>query len=60
MSASEVATLTTDEIESRVKALGKWFHNIDLKGVKTAPDHFLGDYPSVKFRGFRARDSRAI
>jgi tRNA (mo5U34)-methyltransferase len=53
MSASEVATLTTHEIESKVKALGKWFHNIDLKGVKTAPDHFLGDYPSVKFRGFR-------
>ena len=53
MSASEVATLTTDEIESKVKALGKWFHNIDLKGVKTAPDHFLGDYPSVKFRGFQ-------
>jgi tRNA (mo5U34)-methyltransferase len=53
MRASEVATLTTHEIESKVKALGKWFHNIDLKGVKTAPDHFLGDYPSVKFRGFR-------
>lgn len=53
MTASEVATLTTDEIESKVKALGKWFHNIDLKGVKTAPDHFLGDYPSVKFRGFQ-------
>jgi tRNA (mo5U34)-methyltransferase len=53
MSPSEVATLTKDEIESKVKALGKWFHNIDLKGVKTAPDHFLGDYPSVKFRGFR-------
>jgi tRNA (mo5U34)-methyltransferase len=53
MSASEVATLTTHEIESKVKALGKWFHNIDLKGVKTAPDHFLGDYPSVKFGGFR-------
>ena len=53
MSASEVATLTTHEIESKVKALGKWFHNIDLKGVKTAPDHFLGDYPSVKFRAFR-------
>src|SRR3954452_15072815 len=52
MSASEVATLTTDEIESKVKALGKWFHNIDLRGVKTAPDHFLGDYPNVKFQSF--------
>jgi hypothetical protein len=23
-----------------------------LHGVKTAPDHFLGDYPNVKFQGF--------
>lgn len=53
MSASDVSTMTTDEIESRVRALGNWFHNIDLKGVKTAPDHFLGDYPSVKWSGFR-------
>jgi tRNA (mo5U34)-methyltransferase len=41
------------EIESRVKELGSWFHNLDLKGVQTAPGHFLGDYPSVKWRGFR-------
>ncbi len=32
--------------------LGPWFHNIDLDGVETAPEHFLGDYPSVKWRGF--------
>src|SRR5204863_7888794 len=42
-----------DEIESRVRALGDWFHNIDLKGVKTAPNHFLGDYPSIKWSNFR-------
>jgi tRNA (mo5U34)-methyltransferase len=53
MSASEVSTMTTEEIESRVRALGKWFHNIDLKGVKTAPNHFLGDYPSIKWSAFR-------
>ena len=41
-----------DEIRRRVAALGPWFHNIDLNGVKTAPEHFLGDYPSVKWRGF--------
>jgi tRNA (mo5U34)-methyltransferase len=40
------------EIERQVRALGPWFHNIDLDGVKTAPEHFLGDYPAVKFRGF--------
>jgi tRNA (mo5U34)-methyltransferase len=35
-----------------VDALGPWFHNIDLKGVSTAPSHFLGDYPRVKWRRF--------
>lgn len=43
---------TRDEIQRRVHALGKWFHNINLHGVWTAPDHFLGDYPYVKFRSF--------
>lgn len=44
--------LSPDEIRSRAEALGPWFHNIDLRGVKTAPDHFLGDYPTVKWRRF--------
>ena len=35
------------EIERRVRELGEWFHNLDLGGVKTAPQHFLGDYPST-------------
>ena len=39
-------------IEARVKELGPWFHNLDLGGVATAPDHFLGDYPNSKFRRF--------
>jgi tRNA (mo5U34)-methyltransferase len=41
------------EIQRRVLELGQWFHNIDLHGVKTAPDHFLGDYPNVKWKSFR-------
>lgn len=41
-----------EEIRENVKKLGKWFHNLDLLGVQTAPDHFLGDYPKVKFQGF--------
>jgi tRNA (mo5U34)-methyltransferase len=45
-------TISTDQIRQRVQELGKWFHNLDLNGVKTAPDHFLGDYPSVKWRKF--------
>jgi tRNA (mo5U34)-methyltransferase len=39
-------------IQEKVEALGPWFHNIDLGGVWTAPDHFLGDYPGEKFRRF--------
>lgn len=50
--ASPVDT-ATDDLRARVAALGPWFQNIDLgNGVKTAPDHFLGDYPSFKFKGF--------
>jgi tRNA (mo5U34)-methyltransferase len=45
--------MTADQIERQVKALGSWFHNIDLKGVQTAPDHFLGDYPTVKWNTFK-------
>jgi tRNA (mo5U34)-methyltransferase len=44
--------LSPDEIRRRAEALGPWFHNMELGGVWTAPDHFLGDYPGVKFRGF--------
>jgi tRNA (mo5U34)-methyltransferase len=40
------------DIEQRIRALGKWFHNLNLGGVQTAPDHFLGDYPSNKWRTF--------
>ena len=39
--------------EQQVRALGPWFHNLRLDGVETAPDHFLGDYPEVKFERFR-------
>jgi tRNA (mo5U34)-methyltransferase len=44
--------LTPDQIRQRVRDLGEWFHNLDLGGVQTAPDHFLGDYPSVKWKRF--------
>lgn len=46
------ATLSPTEIQERVNALGPWFHNLDLHGVHTAPGHFLGDYPAVKWRHF--------
>ena len=47
-----IAGLTPDLIRERAEKLGPWFHNMNLNGVWTAPDHFLGDYPGVKFRGF--------
>ncbi|HLH08661.1 MAG TPA: TIGR04290 family methyltransferase [Terriglobales bacterium] len=34
----------------RIEQLGEWFHNLDLHGVKTAPNHFLGDFPAIKWR----------
>ncbi|NJC34006.1 tRNA (mo5U34)-methyltransferase [Sphingomonas jejuensis] len=40
------------DLAERVRALGPWFHNLDLGGVMTAPDHFLYDYPNSKFRRF--------
>ena len=50
--AAPDAPLTHDRIERRVRELGPWFHNLDLLGVRTAPDHFLGDYPAVKWQRF--------
>ncbi|MGE5486400.1 MAG: TIGR04290 family methyltransferase [bacterium] len=47
------ATWTEEAIRRRVAELGEWFHNMDLRGVQTAPDHFLGDYPAVKWRTFQ-------
>jgi tRNA (mo5U34)-methyltransferase len=44
--------LSMSEIQERVEKLGPWFHNLDLNGVRTAPSHFLGDYPKVKWRRF--------
>jgi tRNA (mo5U34)-methyltransferase len=44
--------ITKEEIRRRAEALGPWFHNMELGGVRTAPDHFLGDYPAVKWRNF--------
>ena len=44
--------LSTEQIRQRVEELGEWFHNLDLGGVQTAPDHFLGDYPQIKWQQF--------
>jgi tRNA (mo5U34)-methyltransferase len=44
--------LSTEEIRAKAQALGPWFHNIELGGIPTAPDHFLGNYPADKWRRF--------
>ena len=42
-----------EALRGEVERLAPWFHNIDLgHGIRTAPDHFLGDYPSTKFKHF--------
>lgn len=42
-------------IRERLQQLGPWFHNLNLGGVWTAPEHFLGDYPNVKWQRFAAQ-----
>jgi tRNA (mo5U34)-methyltransferase len=46
--------LSTDKgravLTEQVEGLGEWFHNIDLFGVSTAPRHFLGDFPNIKWK----------
>ena len=44
--------MSRNELEAKIKELGPWFHNMDLNGVRTAPDHFLYDYPNNKFSRF--------
>ncbi|MBO1076863.1 TIGR04290 family methyltransferase [Roseomonas marmotae] len=41
-----------DAVRAGVAALGKWFHNIDLNGVWTAPDHPLGNHPGQFWQQF--------
>jgi tRNA (mo5U34)-methyltransferase len=49
-----MSTLSQEQIRTQIEKLGPWFHNLDLQGVPTAPEHFLGDYPAVKWRRFSA------
>lgn len=49
-----LAATDQEQIRKRASELGEWFHNINLGGVQTAPNHFLGDYPSCKWRVFQA------
>ncbi|HEX4652967.1 MAG TPA: TIGR04290 family methyltransferase [Candidatus Udaeobacter sp.] len=54
--SADLAEIDTEEraqIAHQIGALGDWFHNINIGGVQTAPRHFLGDYPRVKWERFQ-------
>ena len=40
-------------LSRQIHDLGEWFHNLDLHGVHTAPSHFLGDFPNIKWQRIR-------
>jgi tRNA (mo5U34)-methyltransferase len=41
----------SSEAREQIAALGPWFHNLHLPdGSQTFPDHWLGDFPSIKFQ----------
>jgi tRNA (mo5U34)-methyltransferase len=45
--------MTESSLRVRIDALAPWFHNLDLAGVETAPDHFLGNYPQIHWQTFQ-------
>ncbi len=45
--------LQGEALQTQIERLGPWFHNMTIGGYRTAPQHFLGDYPQVKFDSFR-------
>jgi tRNA (mo5U34)-methyltransferase len=53
-STSTTSDVHSDDIARRIAELGNWFHNLNLHGVQTAPDHFLGDFPTVKWKDISA------
>ena len=50
MSGTSTQSIDPETLARRVHELGEWFHNLDLHGIPTAPNHFLGDFPSIKWR----------
>jgi len=49
-SLQQAAPPGSGELAGRISELGEWFHNLNLHGVPTAPHHFLGDFPNIKWR----------
>lgn len=44
MAARRASGTVRNGIRRKVQALGPWFHDLDLMGVRTAPDHPLGPF----------------
>ena len=49
MSLHSSSQIDAEALSRRVHELGDWFHNLNLHGVPTAPNHFLGDFPNIKW-----------
>ena len=48
--AQPIPRTRRSDLAREVARLGPWFHNLHLPdGTQTAPDHFLGDFPSYKW-----------
>jgi tRNA (mo5U34)-methyltransferase len=51
LSATDIASDPAKaKLARQITELGEWFHNLNLHGVPTAPHHFLGDFPNIKWR----------
>jgi tRNA (mo5U34)-methyltransferase len=53
MSSLSQSAVEENTLQAQIESLGPWFHNLHLKGIQTAPNHFLGNYPEAKFASFR-------
>jgi tRNA (mo5U34)-methyltransferase len=45
--ATSLPSMPNGALAQRIAELGEWFHNLNLRGIPTAPHHFLGDFPNV-------------
>ena len=47
--------ITVEQTKKDIERLSPWFHNLHLPGSqKTAPDHFLGDFPAFKWKHLKS------
>lgn len=38
------STIEQEAVRGRIEELGPWFHDLELQGIRTAPDHPLGNF----------------